>query len=208
MKFQLTALLLPITGVLATPVDASVSARQPALPRAKFNTTGFRTADSRFGGCDGASVTYSEDNEVATVLLPNYFVTLPTRPASTCHVSVIVSFPQGICTSGTFIGRASGLVNVPAGVTATYTGRNYAISPSLSTVSGTSPDGRFPGPRNGIYVLEDRIVYTLNRPDANNRNITFGPQGELQLQPTNGPSGLLSNQQIIFDIRNQSQRVC
>ncbi|KAM7188944.1 hypothetical protein V8F20_010356 [Naviculisporaceae sp. PSN 640] len=196
MKFgQLATFLIPVTGVLGQ-------------SRAKFDTNGFRTPLNISGGCDGAVITYAEDNELATILLPNYFAILPNRPLSQCHVEVKVTFPTGVCTDGSFLGHVSGIVNVPSGVEGKFEGRQYAVSPTPSRLTRITPNANFPGPRNSNYVLEDILTYTVNKPDVNNRNVTFTLQGQLQLQPTTGPSGLLSNQQIIFDIRNQTQRNC
>lgn len=210
MKFgNLSTFLIPVAGALASPVDTetSIPARQ-AADRAKFDINGFKTPVNISGGCDGAVISYTDDNEVATVLLPNYYVFLPNRSSSQCHVSVKVSFPANVCTSGTFLGHVSGIINVPRGVEGKFAGRQYAVSPSPNPLTQITPNANFPGPRDGTYVLEDKLTYTVNKPDANNRNVTFTLQGQLQLQPATGPSGLLSNQQIIFDIRDQAQRAC
>ncbi|KAK3317901.1 hypothetical protein B0H66DRAFT_219797 [Apodospora peruviana] len=192
--FTAAAILLPASAALANPL---VAVRQPP-PRAKF-TGGFSTSGN---GCAGASVAFDATNEIATVSLPNYFVNLPNRPATSCAVTLLVRFPAGQCTSGTAVGHVSGHVNLPVGVTGTFTSRDYAVSPD-GNVSQISPNGQWTGPTDTDYTLDDQVSYTYNRPDANNNVVSFTLQGQLQLQPTNGPTGSLSNNQFVFDIQTQ-----
>jgi hypothetical protein len=186
--------LLPV-AVLANPM---VEVRQPA-PRAKF--TGALTATP---GCGGVTVTFDATNEVANVSLPNYQLLLPGQNQRSCSLTLPVLFPANSCTTGTAFGTATGRITLPNGVQATFNGRDYAVSPTPGSVTQISPDGRWTGPVNPTesYVLDDQVGYTF-RPDANNNLISFTIQGQLQLQPSNGPSGFISNDRFIFDIRTQ-----
>jgi hypothetical protein len=196
MKYSaVIALLLPASA-LASPM---VEVRQPA-PRAKF----IGRIATEGTGCTGATVTFDETNEVANVTLPNYSVSLPgPNREEACAVTLTVQFPAGFCTTGTAFGTVSGQVTLPNNqVSATFHGRDYAVSPS-GQVTQTSPDGQWTGPINERYGLDDTVSYTYNRPDANNNLVRFKLQGQLQLQPSNGPSGFLSNDRFVFDIRTQ-----
>lgn len=204
MRFQtLAAAILPLSGALANPAT-KVSARQPAL-RASFVTTpgAFQASGP---GCNGASVVYSSNNELADVSLPNYSVSLPTPRESRCQISLLVHFPVGLCTTGTALGHASGrvtIMNTAPNVVAQFHGREYAVSPSPKSLVQVSPDGQWSGPTDRVYSLEDRLDYTVDRPDANNANLNFTLQGGLQLQPANGANGFLSNSRFVFDISRQ-----
>lgn len=192
--FTAIALFLP-TAALASPM---VEVRQPA-PRAKF-LGGITTEGT---GCAGVTVVFTEANEVANVTLPNNNVSLPSPRERGCAVTLTVQFPAGFCTTGTAFGTVSGQVTLPSNsVSATFHGRDYAVSPS-GQVTQTSPDGQWTGPINESYELDDTVSYTYDRPDANNNIVSFKLQGQLQLQPSNGPSGFLSNDRFVFDIRTQ-----
>lgn len=193
MKYlTIAALLLPATA-LANP---TVAVRQP-LSRAKFIGT-FRADQS----CGNVIVGFDEISEVATVSLPNYSVRLPGPDRErACSVTLPVRFPVDACTTGTAFGTVSGQVTLPAGVEAKFHARDYAVSPG--GVNQTSPDESWRGPVDVEYTLSDTVSYKYDRPDSVNRNVNFTLQGRLQLQPSNGPSGFLSNDLFVFDIRTQ-----
>ncbi|KAB5511581.1 hypothetical protein GE09DRAFT_981810 [Coniochaeta sp. 2T2.1] len=196
-------MFFPATTIfLLVPVLAAASSlipRQPA-PQARF--VGTFTATSGCGA--GASLSIDATGQVATVLLPNYSVTLPgSSNEKRCSVTLPVLFPSNACTSGTARGTVTGQVRLPsAGVQATFNGRAYAVSPSPGSVTDVSPDGSWTGPVDERYTLSDEVGYTL-RPDANNNVVSFTLQGGLQVQPSNAPEGFISNDRFVFDIATQ-----
>ncbi|KXX77648.1 hypothetical protein MMYC01_205978 [Madurella mycetomatis] len=193
MKYLAIAVLFLPATALANPM---VSARQPS-PRAKFIGT-FSTDQS----CRGASVEFDEINEVATVSLPNYSVRLPGPDRErACSVTLPVRFPVNACTTGTAFGTVSGQVTLPDGVEGRFHARDYVVSPG--GVNQTSPDQDWRGPVDMQYTLSDTVSYRYDRPDSVNRDVNFTLPGRLQLQPSNGPSGFLSNDLFVFDIRTQ-----
>ncbi|KAH6855648.1 hypothetical protein B0I37DRAFT_59477 [Chaetomium sp. MPI-CAGE-AT-0009] len=201
---SIAALFLPAT-VLANPM---VVARQPQ-PGAQFVNWTLVPETARDCG-DNVSVAFTEANQLATVSLPNYNVTLPDRNGSRdkgCSVILTVRFPTNVCTSGTALGAVSGQVTLPVGTQAQFHGREYAVSPG--GVSQVSPDRTWTattasGPINERYTINDIVQYRYNPSDVNNQNVTFTLQGRLQLQPGTGLSGLLPNDRFVFDIRNQA----
>jgi hypothetical protein len=193
MKYSTAFVVLLPVGIIASP---AVEIRQPP-PRAKF--TGVFSASS---GCGAATVTFDAANEVANVSLPNYRISLPGQNQRSCSITLPVLFPANTCTTGTAVGVATGQVTLPAGVQATFNGRDYAVSPTPGSVTQISPDGSWTGPVNERYELDDQVGYTF-RPDANNDVINFTVLGQLQLQPSNGPSGSISNDRFVFDITRQ-----
>ncbi|KAK4170948.1 hypothetical protein QBC36DRAFT_225662 [Triangularia setosa] len=196
MKYLAASALLFQATVLAGPI---IEARQRQDFAVFTGVSSFRGQ-----GCEGATVTYDEINQVATVIYPNYGVVIPQGPREeSCSTTLQVRFPVGECTSGTAIGRATGTVNVPVGVTAFFSTRDYAIQPTIGTITDVSPNGQWTGPRSEDYVLQDNIGYTLTPPNAQNSLVNFTVFGDLSLQPQNGPVGSLSNRQFVFDIRTQ-----
>ncbi|KAH6632772.1 hypothetical protein F5144DRAFT_534608 [Chaetomium tenue] len=190
------ALLLPATA-LASPVAI---VRQDWAP-AEF--IGW-TADQ---SCGRVSVTYDTLKQVANVTLPDYKVTLPDNGNRDrgCAVTLKVRYAAGACTTGTASGTVSGNATLPVGVSAQFYGRAYAVSPSIGPVSPVSPTKHWNAvtqPINERYTINDSVGYTF-RPDLANRDVDFRLQGRLQLQPGTGPSGFLSNDNFIFDIRTQ-----
>lgn len=190
------ALLLPATA-LASPV---VAVRQDWAP-AKF--IGW-TADQ---SCGRVSVTYDALKQVANVTLPDYKVTLPDNGNRDrgCAVTLKVRFAADACTTGTAFGTVSGNATLPVGVSGQFYGRAYAVDPSLGPVSPVSPTKNWNAvtqPINERYTIDDTVGYTF-RTDSVNRDVNFKLQGRLQLQPATGPSGFLSNDNFIFDIRTQ-----
>ncbi|KAK4149806.1 hypothetical protein C8A00DRAFT_18554 [Chaetomidium leptoderma] len=188
-----TALLLPAT-VLANPIAVV----RRAAPKAQF--IGFSAQQ----GCgNNVSVAFDEANQVANVSLPEYSVRLPgPNRERGCSVTLTVRFPANVCTTGTAFGTASGQITLPDGVQAKFHARDYAVSPTPGQVSHNSPNGEWSGPINKRYTIDDTVSYTF-RPDPNNRDVNFTLPGRLQLQPSNGPSGFLSNDRFVFDIRTQ-----
>ncbi|GAB1317810.1 hypothetical protein MFIFM68171_08020 [Madurella fahalii] len=192
MKYlTIAALLLPATA-LANP---TVAVRQPTQ-RAKF-TDGFGADQS----CGDVRVAFDETREVANVTLPDYHVSLPNDRERGCSVTLTVRFPTTACIMGIALGAVSGQVTLPDIVTGKFHAREYAVSPG--NVMQDSPDREWNGPIDKIYTIRDAVSFRYDRPDSNNQNVNFTLQGRLQLQPSNGASGFLSNDRFVFDIRNQ-----
>ncbi|KAK4222030.1 hypothetical protein QBC38DRAFT_490858 [Podospora fimiseda] len=193
------ALLLPATTTLAGPI---IGARQPAQ-RAKF-IPGSLTVDG--AGCDGATVSFDTNNEIATVSLPNFVVTVPSGTREKiCNVALKVHYPLG-CTSGTAQARVSGQDVLAVGVTGTYS-RRYAVSPVVNgEVSEFSPAINFAGAEISTQVWsfdQDTITYVQRPNTPENQDITFRLLGDLQLQPSGSATGRLSNDVYVLDISDQ-----
>ncbi|KAK4205094.1 hypothetical protein QBC40DRAFT_190687 [Triangularia verruculosa] len=195
MKYLAASTLLLKATALAGPI---LEARQQT-PAVFTGVSSFRGQ-----GCEGATVTYDSINQVATVTYPNYGVVIPSGPREeSCSTTLQVRFPVGQCTSGTAFGTATGTVNVPSGVTAFFSARDYAIQPTIGQITDVSPNGQWAGPRSEDYTLQDNIGFTLTPPNAQNNLVNFTVFGDLSLQPQNGPVGSLTNRQFVFDIRTQ-----
>jgi hypothetical protein len=194
----LIALLLPAT-VLASPL---VAVRQP---RPTAEIIGWSAEPS----CGGFTVALDDAKHVAIVSLPNYNVSLPDtgNRERGCSVTMRVRFPAG-CTTGFAAGTVSGHVTLPVGGEAKFHSRDYAISPTIGDFTQVSPDGEWratasTGPIDVDYTLDDRVSYTARTPSGNPEDVNFTLQGRLQLQPSNGASGSLTNDRFVFDIATQ-----
>ncbi|KAK3293905.1 uncharacterized protein B0H64DRAFT_433188 [Chaetomium fimeti] len=203
---SVAALLLPAT-VLANPM---VVARQP---QAKAKFIGWRLQTGTEVDCgNDVSVAFTELDQLATVSLPNYNVTLPERNGSRdkgCSVILTVRFPVNVCTRGTATGAVSGQVDLSiVGSQAKFHGREYVVSPSGDGVSQVSPDREWTrtaasGPISERYTINDSVTYRYTPPNVENQDVDFTLQGRLQLQPGTGTAGFLSNDRFVFDLRNQ-----
>ncbi|KAK0742077.1 hypothetical protein B0T21DRAFT_306481 [Apiosordaria backusii] len=195
MKYLTASALLLQATALAGPI---VEARQ----RQDFAVF-TRVSSFRGQGCEGATVSFDEINQVATVTYPNYGVVLPQPREESCSTTLQVRFPTNECTSGTAIGTTSGTVNVAAGVSAFFTARDYAIQPTIGPINDVSPNGRWDGPFSNEYALTDNIGYTFEPTTPENSLVNFTVFGDLSLQPATGPVGSLTSRQYVFDIRTQ-----
>ncbi|KAK4163131.1 hypothetical protein QBC43DRAFT_301364 [Cladorrhinum sp. PSN259] len=201
MKLTASAalLLLPASTVLAGPI---IETRQPAQ-RAKFIPGSLALEGP---GCDGASVTFDSTNEIATVSLPNFVVTVPTGTREkVCNVALRVHYPLG-CTTGTARTILSGQDALSVGVSGTYS-RGYAVSPVPNgNVTENSPTLNFTGAEVSTQVWlydQDTINYLLRPTTPQNQDVTFRLLGDIQLQPRGSATGRLSNDRYVLNISDQ-----
>ncbi|KAK3986395.1 hypothetical protein QBC44DRAFT_273221 [Cladorrhinum sp. PSN332] len=199
MKFTAAAALLLPATVLAGPI---IEARQPGQ-RAKF-IAGSLSVDG--AGCDGATVSFDATNEIATVSLPNFTVTVPNGiREKTCNVALKVHFPTG-CTSGTARTILSGQDALAVGITGTYS-RGYAVSPTNGNYTENSPTVNFVGAEVSTQVWlhdQDTIRYFQSPNTPENQDVTIRLLGDLQLQPSGSATGRLANDRYVLDITDQA----